>query len=325
MKGEIDVEGVIPERREEAASELQNMLHNFLDQAKGKINARIIVARDFAQTVESFRQNSLKGEFPYDPKRSETISCAKTMPYVQNGELKFAIVMDGKILGNWKEEQKYTRMVKLIHEFIHVIDNKALYDRLGAEAFFKEPNTVEEWMISLAHDVWMEYHAERFVYQTFEEFVRKSWQEASINYGPIYGYVDSFFNILSKLPSFLQTIIDDFIKCKLNMDEFFPSVYFRIREMLVLAAYTSALTEVLPDFVKRMQPIRQTKEYQFFLADLWTDIHEELKQLYLENGTKEDIQMRRIADYLRCLFSRCGCDMNNTSQGMFVRVNQINI
>lgn len=326
MNNNIDVSGVVPEKREGAISNLRKILENFLSPSKTKLSVRIIIPQDFAKTVDGLRDATLRRLSPYDPKRTQVRAVAKTIPHLSGGRLTFAVILDGAIFGHWLTEHYLFRLWILSHELVHVADEDVHFCKAGHTSIFSQPNTVEETLFDWAWAIWMEYHAVRFTMDSFEQTIReirKDFPKASINYGFLGSYMDSLSALLSDIFPFLRDNINRFRTWGLTIEQLHARVFPRLQETLVLAAYASAMCDAVPAFQSKIHAPKQTEAYKLLLSELWPQIHDELKRIYIERKEYSPEQLNSLCRYVRSFFSQCGFELSNTTTGIYIALNPI--
>ena len=313
----VNVDDVAPDRREDAKGELANHFEPF--SRDFKIPIEIIVTRDFAGTVGRILSSELGVEILYSAKQKEVIAIAKVIPYSRDDGLGFIIVFDASAFGAWEKEQRIWRLLTFIHEGTHVRDDKTLLDNIGAKSFFSKPTTAEDVLFRLAHDIWAEYDAERSPLEIFIVELKKISPNATASFSSHDGHIASFGKLLETLPKFIRRTIDDFCNLRTTMDVFWPEMYNRLRETLVLAAFTSAHSDALNKIDKKLSAIRQNKEYSFFFS-IWQSIESDLRALYQTPKQYGKDTLVSIASKLRSFFENCGMILSNTSNGIHAEV-----
>lgn len=316
----INVNDVATEKQKEAEIELRDCfgpLARDLD-----IFIEVIVTGKFTEIVGKILSERCGVKIPYNAKHSEVVACGKTIPYKRENELAFVVIFDASVFGKWENEQNIHRLLTLSHEKIHVEDEKILCDDIGIDVFLFEPTIVEDIFFRLAHDVWMEYNAERHSVEIFMNTVKELYPDATANFNLHQGYVKSFISLLESLPDFLHKNIREFMNWKMTMDEFWPKMYLKVREVLVLAAFTSAHSDALGNINDYLLNMRQNKSCPFFF-DTWKSVESDLRTIYETDRRYDKSILTNIANKLRELYERCGMTLSDTQSGVFVTVNQL--
>lgn len=245
---EINTEGFRKGKKREAKKELRTLLRKVV---RKQIAINVIVTKDFQATVNRCLQEKRKVTIPYDPKRSKGQAIAKTSPYISNGKLHFTLIIDGAIFGEWKVKEKISRSLTLGHEVVHIRDDILRFEEMGAEAF-EEPKTLQEVMFHLAHDIWMEYHAERIILDISKKL---ALEMEEITFDPTLSRtrIKDLKEIVREILPFLQNEIEDFRKSHSTIDDLWGTAYLRIREMLFFATYVAAISDTKKRFQRRDQ------------------------------------------------------------------------
>lgn len=323
MKSEISLEiwvdGVTAEKRDIAKKELHNHFQVLGDIVE-PVPITIHVSMDFDQTVDSILQEKCGSEYRYSSKRDQVIAVAKTISYPLDNNIGFTIVFDGAVFGQWEEQQHIARLMFFSHELIHVIDEVRLFHHLGANSFFSEPTTVEDTMFRLAHDIWVDYHAERFSIESLEKAVTELDSQANITYELHEGYTKSFVESVKTLPKFLAKEIHDFKTWRTTINEFWSKVYLRLRETLILASFITAHSDALGKTNAETKEMKENESYLFFF-ERWNAIHSQLQSLYTSKDRFEQGILTEVSATLVSIFEHCGITLSNVENGIYVAVN----
>ena len=314
---DINTEGVRQEKRQEAKEELLSLITKVF---RKEISIKVIVAKDFKAAVNYFLEGKVK--IPYDPKHSKSQAIAKTIPYLSNNKLHFALIIDGAVFGEWKTEEKISRSLTLGHEIVHMKDFYLLFKEMGAKPF-SEPQTLQELMFNLAYDLWIEYHAERTILEISKELTSKN---KKLTFDPTLSLdrIEDLKQILEEILPFLQKKIMDFRKWQLTIVDLWETAYLRIREMLVLASYVSAISDSTGDFKAEIEGMSNLIEYQFIFKGVWEKIRDEFKSAYKKkNFPKTEIE--NIALDLKSIFHRCGFELKDVKNRLWLEPHEISL
>jgi len=317
----INVNGVVSRKRDIAKKELYEHFKALGNTPE--IGIEIVVTPDFDQTVDSILRERKESKCQYTSKREHVVAVAKTIPYPREDNIGFIIVFNGDVFGKWKDQQRIWRLMMFLHESVHVEDELQLFQEIGAKVFFSDPTTVEDTMFRLAHGIWMDYHAERFSIETLEKAAKEVDPQGTVTYGSHEGYIKSFVESLNNLPMFLDKEIDDFRKWRMTMDEFWPKVYLRLRETLILASFVTAHSDALNKTNVEIEEMKNNESHLFFFKR-WNKMHVQLQSLYqLKNNFCKEI-LTNIGDELVLLSKECGMTLSNIENGIYVAVNPPN-
>lgn len=315
---EIGTEGVRKGKKREARKEFRSLVRSLF---RKEIPMKIIVAKDFKSSVNHYLREKLNVTIPYDPKRSWGQAAAKTIPYISNNNLHFVLIIDGAIFGEWKIQEKPGRSLTLGHEFFHVKDNILIFEAIGAKAF-DEPRTSQEVVFHLANDIWHEYHAERIILDLSKKLASKN-QKITFNPTPSVNQIENLREIVGEILPFLQSKIDDFRKRHLTIGDLWCTAYLRIRGMLVLAAYVAAISDVTREFKAEIGSVRTLKEYQFIFHNDFERIQEEFRSAYKKKNEFPKKEMENIALTLKSIFYRCGFELKDVRNRLWVETHRI--
>jgi len=316
----INVNDVAPEKRKEVEAELREFFGPCAKDLSVFID--IIVTGKFSEVVGRILTEKCGVKLPYNAKHSEVVAYGKTIPYKRDSELSFALVFDASVFGKWEEEQRLFRLLTFSHEKVHIEDEKILCDDIGIDAFLTEPMTAEDIFFRLAHDIWMEYNAERYSIEIFMSALKELHSDATVNFNWHQGYVGSYISLLKSLPDFLKDSTIEFMNWKMKIEQFWPKMYLRLRETLVLAAFTSAHSDVLSKTNEDLVNLGRNQCYSFFF-DTWRFVETTLRKIYETERRYDKGLLTDIANELRAFFERCGATLSNLSEGVYVAVDTV--
>jgi len=315
---EIDTDGVVEDKREEAEKELRDFFEEFLGRNK---NIKIIVTRDFKTVVNDILREKLSVKIPYDPTVAKAKALMKTIEYVAENALNIVLVIDAGIFGEWTLEQSAQRLLNLTHEGIHMKDALLAFKVLGAE-LFKEPNTPDELLLFLSNDLWNEYHAERVTNEILGDLIKKG--RVIVNSPPTLSYLESLEEALVDIIPFCKKQINEFRIGKISIDALWEASYLRIREMLVLATFVLAATDALNQFKKETEKIRKLRQHDYLLGEQWDAICDHFRSAYGEKCKFPENQLKAIMPILRKIFYNCGFELEERDHHLYVGVHTIN-
>jgi hypothetical protein len=313
----INVNDVVQEKQKEAEAELKAFFCSAIEDFDVTID--IVVTGKFSEVVGVILRENLGVTIPYNARHSEVVACGKTIPYKRENHLAFYVVFDASVFGKWEDEKRLDRILTFSHEKTHVEDDKMLCDDLGLDVFLAEPTTAEGLFFRLAYEIWMEYNAERYSIEVFTKVLKELHSGATVNFNLHEEYIRSFARLLKALPIFLQESGREFMNWKMTIDKFWSEMYLRLRETLVLAAFTAAHSDALGKINEQLVSVRQNEDYSFFF-DIWKFIESELRMIYKTGRKYDKAILNKIAESLRALYERCGATLSNTRTGIYVAV-----
>ena len=317
---EIDVQGVVSKKQHIAKKELQQRFKEF-GSILERVPIKVVVTPNFDQAVDSILKEKLKVKLQYSSKRNQVVAIAKTIPYPINNSIGFILVFNSATFGNWEEGQYLDRFIHFNHEITHIIDDLKLFRFLGAGLFFSEPRKTNEIMFNLAHDIWMDYNAERFSIEILEKVVKSHNSKAIITYGLHEGYVKSFVELLITLPKLLTEEIDDFRNRRTTIDDLWGKAYLKLRELLIVASFVTAHSDALNKKNEQIEEMKKNEQYSLFFQR-WKSIHKKLQLLY-DSKSKDkfdDVTLTKIAAELLSLFKIYGFILSDVKNGVYVKV-----
>lgn len=313
---QIILDGVDKNQKKTAETEIKRVLNAFFSDRENPVDS-IAITKRFQKTIQQFLKISGK-EMTYDPHHEYGTACAKTIPYIKEGKLAFVIVLDGNLFGKWTDENYFSRIATLAHELIHVNDDMRRWTEIGTKEFFAEPKGKRGRLLHNAWIVWEEYKANRVVAEFFEDFAKE--REGRVDYGFALGHAETLYNLLEDIQDYIKQSIRDFRYWKLTPTEICYRITSRICGILLLCAYTYALVDLSGELKERTEEIEKLEGYQFLLFNNWPKIHSILNKLYSNAKKYLPELVNRIADEIDAIIQRCGLDMRDTEQGLWVDV-----
>lgn len=315
---EVDVTGVVDSKKDIARTELDEHLSNWM-QKVGDANVRVVIASDFTQAVESYRNEQFKKLRKYDPKHGETVAQAKTMPFVIDDKLWFVIILDGKTFGNWDDELAVYRMPVLLHELAHVVDFNAEAKIFGRDFLFEGARTTEQLFFIIAGDIWTEYHAERRALSLINNAAKSIDVSGYVTYNVVEDFASSLTKMLREIEGFVQDLTDRGIAGEIDVNYFFSQVSKRIEEMLNVASFLYAQAHALERYKNLIDKIENLPEFNKFLGEQWKKIIDIVSEMFdKETGYNVD-KLRIVANEVRDIFTKCGIEVQDIEQGIHVR------
>ncbi len=315
---EIDLSGVIETKREVARKEFDEYLSSWM-QKIGDANVRVVVAIDFTETVESYRNEIFKKLRKYNPQHLETIAQAKTVPFVVDDKLWFAIILDGKTFGSWDDQLSIYRMVVLLHELAHVVDFNTEAKIFGRDFLFEGTRTAEQLFFKIACDIWTEYHAERRALGLINDAAKSIDPSGYVTYNVVEDFADRLVKMLKEIEPFVRDLINKGTTGEIDINYFFLQVSERMKEMLNIASFLYAQAHALEKHRNLINKIESLPEFQRFLGDTWKKVVGIVMEMFdSEIGYNVD-KLRIIASEVRNIFAQCGVEVKDTEQGVHVR------
>jgi hypothetical protein len=316
----IVVNGVIPDKQKEAEEELKDFFGPLAVNLETFIE--VVVTDKFSETVEKIQSERRGVKIPYNAKRSHVVALGKVIPYKREDKLAFAVVFDISLFGKWERERALCRTLTYCHERVHIGDEKILCDDIGIAAFFSEPKTVESVFFCLAHDIWMEYNAERYCVETCVKVAKEVHANAIVEFKSHKNYAKSYISSIESLPEFLHQNIPEFMNGKMTIDELWSKIYPRVRETLILAAFTTAHSHALGKIDDELLIVQGNVNYSFFF-DTWKSIEKDLWAIYGTAKKYDKEILTRIANKLNMFYEKCGTTLNNTKNGIYIGVKPV--
>lgn len=310
----IILDGVEADKRKKAKAEISRLLDDFFSGKENPVDS-IRVTKEFQKAV----QDLLNGkEIEYDPHHEYGTAYAKIIPFIKQGKLVFAIILDGNLIGRWTNEEYISRIATLVHELVHVTDDKRRWSKIGTKEFFSKPKGKKEWLFHNAWITWQEYKANRVVAEVIEETAKQI--KGEVNYDFALGHAKTLSDLLEDIQNYIRRKIRDFRYWRLNATEICYQVTSRICSILILCSYIYALVELSDELKQKIEEIENLEGYQFLLSDNWPKIHSILKELYSKAKKYLPELVDEIGNEIDAITQRCGLVIRDAKEGFYVDV-----
>jgi hypothetical protein len=326
MNTNIDVEGVVSRRQDEAKNEIIEYLTIFTKSFSEEVTiSKVIVASDFEQTINNLWSGSKEYGLKYKAKRYSVKAVGKILHNIENNNISFIVIIDGKYIGNWQNNEKATRFEIFLHEFVHAFLMKKRFKRMGVDGFRNDYSTIEGTCFSLALsrdeyvvDSYMDILCKKFLTDINKEplGLKRLNLERGIN------YLDTFMQLLNDMPNFVRTHIMEFKTHKKNISEFWNIQCSFVDELLTVFAHLAGSQDKEEDWENVSKTISNTEAYKTFLVG-------HLKNIYLEwinffmDGYDEVKSLEVIRNEIKEIFHHCGLNFKNVDKGIYITVNSI--
>jgi hypothetical protein len=313
----IFLNGVKENRREKAEAEIKKILDTVFSDNENPVDS-VNISNAFQDTVKDLTKEN---ETNYDPHHEYGTAYAKTIPFIKDGKLAYAIILDGNLIGEWEDEQNIFRFVTLTHELVHVADGFRRWQRIGTESFFARPSRKQGLLFHNALVIWEEYDANRFVAEVVEDAAKEL--EGKVRNDLILGHIEGLHILLEDVHDFVKQSIRDFRFWKLTPTELCYKVTSKICGILILCAYTSAVVNLSNEVKEKMAEIEKLEGYRFLLSANWSKIQSTLEELYLNRKKYRPDLIEKIAKEIDEIVRRCGLEIRDVAEGLYLDVRDI--
>lgn len=327
---EIDVEGVVDHQKQNATRDIEAMLSSLSRNDLVDHIEKIIIASDFATTVDRINRTLFHDIPPYEARLSHVEAVAKTIRYVQDQEIKFILVFSGELIGGWHQEPALhaLRLELIAHEVMHTVLDRARFERLGPAAFLERSDSAEEFLYYLALYTRDEYVANRIVDEILKEVLTDD-KGQPIGSADLHkalfgvGRTPDLISLLTEMYSLIRKKVRDFKYWLLTLDDLWPLIVGQIEQALTLFAYIAAQHDKSPQWGEIFEEISATKGYKALFAEHWPAIHAEWQKLFDATREEREESLHQISAELRGVFRKCGVELSTTERGMYISVHFI--
>lgn len=324
---EINVEGVVAERKEAAVEEVRWFLR-VLDRVskKAKIE-RVIIAKDFDATINRLSSVHKAYGIEYKAQRRSVRAAAKVLVHIENDNISFSLVFDGNTFGNWEASAKGLRFEKFLHELSHIALYDTRFEKVGTERFYANENTAEGVCFSLALTTRDEYVVDRVVDKLCQEFLTDEHHQpvhlAKLHMAEGVDFRVVLAELMGKMPGFIRQNVRDFKLWRKTIEALWPEILQFLEELLTVFAHCAATYDGLKEWGQIFADISATEAYRAFLRGHLERIHEEWQKWFSEPHYDEAGSLDVIQNRIREIFRNCGLTLTNVSDGIYVSVDFI--
>lgn len=316
---EICLEGVEEDtQRDRIETEIKDVLKMFFEDKRNPVR-RIVIAKDFNETVKRFLGESSWEKRDYNQVHEYGVAFAKTIPEFQHGEIYFNLILDKRLFQNLDSVGRLDRIGTFIHEFTHMLDDELRFDSVGENCFYSIPTPNKEMLFSNALVIWQEYHAERNVCEIYEAVQS---EEIKFEYTPKIGHLERLKEFLTGLPNFLQESILKFRNWQLTPEKICWLITGRVCDILCLYAYVFALSDAATKLKDKVAELNYLDGYRFFSGDL-EKIQTILLELYENREEYNPELVHQIGSSIDSILRKCGLGIKDVPEGYCVEVHDI--
>lgn len=326
MNTDINIEGVIAQKRDEAINEIREYLTILFNGFSAEVKiSKVIVASDFERTINDLWSSLKDYGIEYEAKRYSVTAVGKILHNIENSDISFTVVIDGKHIGNWEDMARATRFELFMHEFMHAFIDHNRFKRMGIDGFTRDINTIEGvcFTLALSRD---EYIVDSYV----DMLCKKSLTD--VNKEPVglnrlnlergINYFEIFMQLLNDMPEFVRTNIMEFKTYKKDIVGFWHIISSFVDELLTVFAHLTGSQGREEDWEKKGEEISNTEAYKKFLVGHLKNIYSEWMN-YFSDGYDEVKSLEIIQNEIKEIFQNCGLTFSNKDEGIYITVDFI--
>jgi hypothetical protein len=318
----INLEGVMPHRREAAQKEIGEYLALFRRSfAADDVNiSGIIIAEDFERTVNQLLPELVKDGYDYKAQHHSGKAIGKTVRALNDKGISFNIVLDGGYTGKWEDDARPARIELIFHELFHAWLDKKRFDRMGQAGFKNDYLTIEGVCYGLALirdeylvDCYLDEVCRRFLIG--DDKVPIGLKQLNLVRG--IDYRDEYLNLLADMPGVIDTVINDVKAGRKTIAKAWRTIHDYVEEILTTFAHLAAGQEKEPDWKDIQKSITETPAHQKYLAGHTRVIYTEWLNFFSENYD-EVASLEIIRKEIQEIFHACGLNFRNVAEGIFI-------
>ncbi len=326
MNTKINVEGVIPSRREVAEKEIGEYLGLFQRSfaAEAIDIGGITIAADFEKMITRLLPGLAGDGFSYKAKHRSGKAIGKTLRILDDNGISFNIVLDGAYLGKWEDDAKPTRIEVIFHELFHArLENKRFIS-LGKAGFRNDYRTIEGVCFSLAltRD---EYIVDCYVDELCKRLLMDDNNQPvslrQLNAARGINYRDVYLKLLEDMPGFIDNNIAGFKAGRQNTAALWNSISGYVEELLTTFAHLAGSQEREEDWADVQKTMSETPAHQKYLAGRLRVIYTEWLN-YFTDDYDEAGSLQTIGEEIRGILENCGLRFKNVPEGINIRIGE---
>ena len=192
-------DGVPPDLHTGIEEEIRVQLNSALGSRDPPMIGQFVVTLDFAGFVQ--RNSPYHSDRVYDPAHDHGIAVARTLPMMEEGELRFVVVIDARRL-SLARENRIGRMAVYTHELRHVVDFQCRSTIDGHGWITDVPQQTEEILFENAWKIACEYSGERCAGELLAHVASKL--DGTVAFGTTIGLLQTLGTLLSGLEDYLN-------------------------------------------------------------------------------------------------------------------------
>ena len=318
----IDAPGLPVKLQPRAEADIRKLVEAIASKAERSgsrfLLERLLVTSSYEEEVNRIRRGRLDVA-KYVAVRSSVHAIGSTLwTRLQQGDIKFAVVVDATQIGAWSLNNP-TCLVTVLHELFHVILESDQLGKLGGEAYTAPSDTKELILYRWADNILDEFDVDREVdgivrLLTKDDGNRWSLREFEESMGV--DWSRSLLNSLDRMPKLIDEKIGLYRTRQIELDDLAAEVFPQMRDLLILLCHTAAIYEGTASWSKTLRYIRETESAQRFLKEHLDTI---LGQLDNNDATIAS-SVAIIADAIDGILRNCGLSLATVEQGLYIGV-----
>lgn len=320
----ISVEGAVPSRQAAAKREIREYLSLFRKSiSPEEVDiSQVMIAADFEDAVNRALPGLVAEKYNFTSQHRTGKAVGKTLPAIEGGDISFTVIIDGGVLGGWKDNEKATRFEILFHEFFHAFIYRKRFTVMGIDSFRNDYRTIEGVCFSLA------LTRDEYIVDSFLDVLCKKslYDENNVPYGLNRlnlergtDYLAIFSELVNGMPGFIDSHTTGFKTGQKSMSELWNGVCSYIEEILTVFAHLAASREKESDWDSVKKTVSGLEPYQQYLAGHLKKIYTEWVNYFLD-GYDEAKSLAIIQNEIQEIFHKCGLSFKNVKDGIHITV-----
>jgi hypothetical protein len=290
-----------------------------LAEAAGLSNVidQVIVAADFSRAVKDHLGPS-EGR-TYDPIHDYGRAVAKTLPKVENGQLRFALIFDARMFSDTTVGGVIYRQYLVIHELSHIANGLRRFKN-ASELRQAEPRDETGHLAENAWSLWEEYCAERSAAEVVVGGLRAGDPRSEIEFLFASEHSDAVLTGLDSIASFLEGELARFRRREIDLTELTHSVTSKVASVAIQLAYVYALAGVSQKVADKIVLIESHASFKRFFESGWQEMLAAFREWFDDRQTYRRDLLDRSAHGYDVIIRSAGLEISDAGPGYHVRV-----
>jgi hypothetical protein len=286
-----------------------------------KPDLTFIVALNLENAVRRFVPYETGVE--YTANRGYDIVLGKTIPLLENGHLRFVIILDANIFKDMSPASSLRRWEVIVHELCHVRIDLSRFRATGTLVAFTTPHSKMEIAKRNGEILWEEYAVERSVanWKVTVTAESKFQYNMAVLFGDAIGFADDVLRDLQSYETILREAVIGFRDPETDMTSLTRSVTGTIWDILLRLAKIYANAEVSANVRSKASEIERNSVFIKYFAYCWSRILSLLREYYADHTTSYRLDIiDNIARAYDDVFQRSGVHIEDNASGFSVRM-----
>ncbi len=286
----------------------------------------VIVTPNYEQTVRAHLRAEI-GDIgnAYRATRHGIAAHGYTASRIEDGKIRFTIILAADSMGNWQESSRLWRLTTLYHEIFHSVRGKIRFEEKGASQHrdkwkpddyfsFILKTATEEYMVDKLTDKFLKFVARDGEGQPFElhkTMVSGGWD-----------YSEGAIAILNGMRAHFARDVRAFMLWQTDIQTLADESSLYIMDTVTVLAHFAATNDELGSWREVEARLKACNGHSRFLVDAWPAIHGYWRLAW---GSDDEARLETASvhaqEAISSIFVRCGLELSELEDGTYINVN----